>query len=224
MITELQNNHGRAVAQLHRDGIQTGFLSSLGLPFLSSLYQAIHSAPNSIVLCDVATSGVLGFVAGTTSTKMMYRWVLPRYGLQLFARAVPSLSRPTDLARIWETIRYTGKSRALPDNATVDCVEAELLAIAVDSSHQGQGVGRMLVTALEQWFVSRGVSRYKVVTSASDRLSNQFYLRCGFSQTRSFIHHGNEMNEYAKIVSSVATRQSNLDVQCPANSDISPKM
>ena len=132
----------------------------------------------------------------------MYRWVLWRYGAAFVIRLIPTLLRPADLKRIWETIRYARRGTSRPEHLpSSDDVQAELLAIAVDGAQRGRGVGKELVASLEAWLVANSVRQYKVVTVASDPVSNGFYTDCGFVKTRSFVHHGNEMNEYVKILS-----------------------
>jgi hypothetical protein len=44
------------------------------------------------------------------------------------------------------------------------------------------------------------LTEYKVVTLGSDTVSNAFYVSCGFSASREFVHHGNTMQEYRRRI------------------------
>ena len=55
----------RAVAELHSKSIDQGFLSSLGLKFLTLLYEAIVADKDSILIILKAHDEVCGYVCGT---------------------------------------------------------------------------------------------------------------------------------------------------------------
>jgi ribosomal protein S18 acetylase RimI-like enzyme len=146
---------------------------------------------------------VLGFVSGTASVRNCYRSVVSRSGFELFGTVLPSLARPVVWRRIFETLSYPlrlgkGHETADTDNSPV---QAELLSIAVDRAGRGRGIGRALVTALDEFFVTRGIDDiYRVVTDASDPSSNGFYQRTGFEFTHSFTHHAHTMNMYVRRI------------------------
>ena len=48
MITDLQKQYAAQVARLHIDGIPTGFISSLGVGFVTALYESIAEDENSL--------------------------------------------------------------------------------------------------------------------------------------------------------------------------------
>lgn len=185
------------IARLHKESIPGGFLSSLGMTFLSRLYQGIARNPGSCVIVERGPDGkVAGFVCGALSVKKCYQQVLLRGFLSLGLPIALKLLRPAVIKRVWETLRYPGKK---PENTA--SADAELLSIAVSDLARGQGVGKKLVCELEKWFVDKGYrDAYKVVTFAEDARSNGFYKKTGFRFNREFTHHGNRMNEYMKRV------------------------
>lgn len=56
--------------------------------------------------------------------------------------------------------------------------------IAVSPTHQGQGLGKALITAATDWFASRGVRRVSVVTQGRNVPAQRLYARCGFIPSR----------------------------------------
>ena len=192
------------VAELHCAGIRLGFISSLGRPFVTTMYRAISRAPGSCVIVRCGpNSSVDGFIAGTVSTHTMFAWILRRYGVQLLIRLMLRLWSPAVLRRAVETVAYVGRRPGKGDRdraRSTDDSEGELLAIAVAPSCRKKGVGRGLVAEFEDFLRGQSCGRYKVVTHGEDDSSNSFYLAAGFSLDRTFHHHGRVMNEYVKSV------------------------
>ena len=192
------------VAHLHMDGIPLGFINSFGDRFVGRMYRGIATAPESGVWVARSEQGnVLGFVAGTTCVARCYRHVLLKQGLVMSLLAVPTLIRPSVWRHVFETLSYPFKR---PDSRDTESqgsngtdVPAELLAIAVDSTTRGLGLGSRLVSQLEHAFHGwRYQEAYRVGTHAADPRSNAFYEKVGFNLASSFTHHEHTMNRYLK--------------------------
>jgi ribosomal protein S18 acetylase RimI-like enzyme len=211
-ITKASSIHFQSVARLHAASITTGFLSTLPKPFLTTLYKSIAQCKGSTVIVALDEhKNVCGFVAGAVVVTSMYKKVLLRSAIPLIWYLLPHLFSTKTIRRLFETVRYgfikknTKEQPADNNNAgssPVTChsshSSSELLSIAVDSSQRGKGTGKKLISELELFFRQNGVYSYKVVTFSKDSTSNSFYVRCGFTLHKQFLHHGNLMNEYMK--------------------------
>jgi len=188
-IEPMAKHHARQAAGLHRNGIRSGFLSSLGLRFLTQLYAAIPSCPAGFGY--VATDGeeVLGFVAGTESTGRIYKQALLRRGLLMALPLLRFLVRPSVVKRMIHTLRY-------PSQVDPDLPPAEVLSIAVSPAARGKGIGRSLMAAAMEEFRRRGLPRVKVAVWAGNEQANRFYERFGFALASTRLHHGLVMNIY----------------------------
>ena len=200
MIELFDHRWMKDIANLHTDGISTGFISTLGMPFVATLYRAISQSPYSVTIVDTEGDKVNGFIAGTVSTRAMYRWVFLRYGLLFFLQLGRNIVYPRRIKKIFETIMYAHNSEVTSKKTERNDLQAELLSIVVAESMRGKGVGRLLVLKLEEFYRENGIIAYKVATRASDQGSNSFYIACNFVKTRSFFHHGIAMNEYKKRI------------------------
>jgi len=191
------------VARLHSASITEGFLSTLGLRFLTVLYRGIQTAPRSGVLVAKDGGTILGFVAYTTDVATCYRWVLARRLFPLGMALLPSLLKPSVHARCLQTLLYPFRAR---DDASPEAQSSgrrpELLSMAVSDRARGQGIGKQLVRSLDEQFRRLEVESYVVVTYAKDERSNGFYRSCGCVHSRSFSHHGKPMNEYLRTLNS----------------------
>ncbi len=193
----------RRVAELHIEGIPEGFLSSLGVGFLSKLYESVDSHKDSVLFLERdAGSSVVAFLAGTLSLPRFYRYALRRYGFSFIIAISSKLFSIVTLKKIIETVAYPFVSHSpKPSTNTFQCkgIDAELLSVAVTPEMHGRGLGKKLVGRLDSFFKEKGgIKEYKVVTSALDNKSNAFYRSAGFVLLREFIHHGKRMNEYRK--------------------------
>src|SRR5690606_36362314 len=68
------------MAAMHQRSITTGFLSTLGTPFLRLLYRALVTDPDGVAVIAEDDSGPVGFVAGTRSTSAFYRRFAVKHG------------------------------------------------------------------------------------------------------------------------------------------------
>lgn len=160
------------VAQLHTEAIAEGFLSTLGLQFLNLLYRRIVRAPGSVLVVSVDDRDVIsGFVAATDDTPRLYRHFLLRDAVRACWAAAPSVARAP--RRVWETLRY-----GTADDASQPA--AEILAIAVDNSARGHGIGGALVNAAIDHLRTGGVTEVKVVTAADNAPALRMYKKVGF--------------------------------------------
>lgn len=64
------------MAKLHIEGVSTGFISSLGIDFVTSLYEAITQSKDSFGFVAEENGEVLGFVAFTTNLNKLYKSVI----------------------------------------------------------------------------------------------------------------------------------------------------
>lgn len=190
------------ISKLHSDSIRTGFLSTLGLAFLSTLYRAIDKCPHSFISVQKdQKNNILGFISGTISVSKMYKWIILRYGILFVFQLILFVFNLNFLKKIKETLFYSFKKKNSDsaDETHIQC-DAELLSMAVSDESRGLGIGSTLIDDLEQWLKTMNIKEYKVVTFSEDPRSNGFYEKNGFVLKNSFKHHENLMNEYMKEI------------------------
>ena len=189
-LTALDVSHARAVAELHRTGIQTGFLSSLGPMFLRQLYRALPGCPAGFGYVWVDQAGhVVGFIACAESVGRLYKQALRRRG---FFMAIPLLRFmvcPLVIRRMWQTFRY-------PSSVGTDLPQAEVLSVVVGPQGRGKGVAVSLMEAALKGFADRGIAEVKVAVGADNHIADRYYRKCGFELVVTREHHGLPMNVY----------------------------
>ena len=198
MIIKGDTSHSQRIALIHLQELNKGFLSSLGLPFLTSLYNIIIK--KGILLVSIDGNQIEGFVSFSPNTrKLMLSFILScpynffRLSLKFFLnlgiirKAMETFTAP--FRSSYKNLAHTG----LPS--------AELLSIAVNSSVQKSGIGFQLLNALEKEIRDMCIKEYKVIAGAGLESANKFYLKNGFVQKMYIKIHGNEWsNVYTKIL------------------------
>lgn len=190
------------IAQLHATSILHGLLPLLGSDFLSCLYQALSKAPDTGVWVALRDDAVVGFLAGSSNVKRAYASVFSKSTFQLMLAAGKALFSFSVIKKLPSVFMYLSRNqhREFSDQC-IDPINAELLAIAVNASERGRGVGRFLVETFEKKLLSWGAHKaYCVTTDKSEIGSNAFYQAMGFKKDGTMRHHQMTLQMYKKAI------------------------
>jgi ribosomal protein S18 acetylase RimI-like enzyme len=187
---ELQAEHAQQVAALHIQSISTGFISSMGIDFVTILYEAIAQSKSSFGVVALRNGKVLGFAAFTTNINELYKSIIRRKGLKfamLLAGRMCSLKR---IKSVFETLFYPARTKKM------NLPSAELLSIAVASEEQRKALGGQLIEKGFRHYRKNGVEKIKVLIGADNTAGNNFYLKYGFERVEQILNHGVLSNIY----------------------------
>ena len=182
--------HARDVAALHIQGINTGFISSLGIDFVTALYEAIAKSASSFGYAVEDDDKVLGFVAFTTNLNRLYKSIIAKNGWRLALLLVGKMFSLQRIKRIFQTLFYPSRTKKM------DLPEAELLSIAIDPEKYHKGLATELVQKSLEHCRNIGLDRVKVLVSANNEPANRLYQKCGFRLVRQIDSHGIKSNIY----------------------------
>jgi ribosomal protein S18 acetylase RimI-like enzyme len=187
---DLQVAHAGQVAALHIQCISTGFISSMGIDFVTSLYDAIVKSKSSLGVVAVRNEKVIGFVAFTTNLNKLYKSIIRRKGLKfalLLAGNMLSLRR---IKKIFETLSYPARIKKM------NLPSAELLSIAVAPEERRKGLAGQLIEKGLRLYRKTGVDKVKVLIGADNKAGNKLYLKSGFELIGQIVNHGVLSNIY----------------------------
>ncbi|WP_069473692.1 GNAT family N-acetyltransferase [Candidatus Marithrix sp. Canyon 246] len=202
-IVRANEKHFQSIARLHIQRITEGFLSSLGIKFLTILYKGISNAQNSGIFVAVSeenNSLVLGFISYTNNVKKCYINVIKRHFVSLSLTIFPNIVNIKILKKILETLFYPFFHKPQKIEKHNNAIRAELLSMVIDNAYQGMGIGKSLVKKLDDTMKQMEIDKYYVVTYQVDVRSNSFYKSCGFVLKQEFTNHNKPMNEYVKAL------------------------
>ena len=99
-------NNYKVAAQLHCALIKDGFLTTLGVPFLTLLYSSIDQDKGSAFLVEEIDGEVVGFVTGASGLGRIYRNLIFQPHRLLFALR-GCLFSPLKIYRILEILMFS---------------------------------------------------------------------------------------------------------------------
>lgn len=180
----------RDAAGLHISGIPTGFISSLGVPFVTALYEVIAEDKNSFGFVAVEDGKALGFAAFSIHLSALYKQVALKKGLRFaFVLAGKMLSLRV-IKKVCDNLLYPSKMKKM------ELPDAELLSIVVAPEGRGKGIANRLVTAGFDECRRRGIEKVKVLVATDNEAANKLYQKCGFVKACQIDSHGVLSNIY----------------------------
>ncbi len=194
---DLQAAHAGQVAALHIQCISTGFISSMGIDFVTSLYEAIVQNKSSFGIVAVKNERVLGFVAFTTNINKLYKSVVWKKGVKFVLLLAGNLWSFKRIKKMFETLLYPAKTK------NMNLPSAELLSIAVEPEEQGKGLASQLINNGFKHYQETNIDKVKVTVGADNKPGNKLYLKSGFKLAGQIVHHGIISNIYVAKTESV---------------------
>jgi len=186
----LKTEHAHDIAALHIQGINTGFISSLGIDFVTALYEAITRSKSSFGFEVEEGDKVLGFVTFTTNLNRLYKSIIATKGWRfalLLAGKMFSLKR---IRKVFETLFYPSRVKKM------NLPSAELLSIVVNPEKYHSGLATKLVRKSFEHCQKIGLDKVKVLVAADNGPANKLYLKCGFKLVGQLDNHGVTSNIY----------------------------
>ena len=193
---KLNSSDYRTVASLHCDHINQGFLATLGVPFLTLLYEAIDKDSESVLLVERVDRSVVGFVTGTRGLGRIYKQLLLK-PLRLIYSLKSCLLSPSKMYKIIEVLLISKDS-----DISSDLPKQELLSIVVNPAYQGGGHAENLFKALCFHFREEGASSFRIVVGSSLDRAHAFYTKMGSIPVKEIqVHKGADSVVYVKELS-----------------------
>ena len=189
-IEELSAQQCQAVARLHIVGIKAGFISSLGIDFLTVLYEAIAESEFGFGFVARENGVTVGFIAMTTNLGKLYKSIVLKNGLKFAFVLAGKMVSIRMVKKAFETLFYPSrvKKMSLPP--------AELLSVVVAVEQRGRGLATALLQRALQECAHRGIQEIKVLVGADMEPANRWYVNCGFKLQGQIENHGNISNVY----------------------------
>jgi GNAT superfamily N-acetyltransferase len=118
-----------------------------------------------------ALSGVLGYpVVEETLGRRLRNLLARNEDIVLVAQAAPS--------------HVVGWLHGAQQELLESGRRCEILGLVVDAAYRGQGVGRQLVAAVEEWAATRGLEQMVVRSNVVRTESHPFYERLGYVRAK----------------------------------------
>lgn len=147
------------IVNIHMKAFEGFFLTSLGRPFLSFYYKVFISSKNGIVLCASMDNNICGFAAAAKQCKGFNSNLIKDNLISFIGMSFQLLfTRPSALIRLVKNL--SKKSDVIVDSEDY----AELYSIGTLKEVQGKGVGKKLITTIEEELKREGVEKLSLTT------------------------------------------------------------
>jgi dTDP-4-dehydrorhamnose reductase len=175
------------IAQIYQQKIKTGFVSSLGLPFLARLYETIIKSKYGTCLVVELDNKVVGFIAGAFNTNKLY-WDFSRRN---FFKVGPMLAlkvlNPKKIKKVFETLFYPKKRKELSG--------AELFVVELEEDLEEGELRDLLFKNFVSEIKKRNIKSFKTVVHESFKDTIDFYKRMGLKFYEPIEIHKGERSE-----------------------------
>ena len=167
-----------------------GFISSLGIDFVTALYRAIAESPESFGYVAIKEDKVVGFATFTTNLKGLYKSIMKKniicFGFLLFGK----LFSWKMIKKIFETLFYPNRIKKY------QFPEAEFLSMAVSPDARGNGLASRFVKTGFEECQRRGIKDLKILAATKIGPINKMYEKFGFQVVSQIENHGIISNVY----------------------------
>ncbi len=181
------------VAKLHITNLNSGFLPSLGVKFLSLMYRCIDESKFTILILKYTNDKLSGFVTGSIGTSNLFKMML-KHPIDLIFSLLPVVFNFKKIINIINILKYISgtKRKKYP--------KAELLSICVHPEYRKQGIGIELYQKLLKYFESNSVKEFVIIVGQSLE-ANYFYKKQGAKIIGEIkVHENNNSNIFIQKV------------------------
>ena len=189
-VKNIEPEHAPSIARLHIKGIPTGFISSLGIKFVTALYGAIADSKHSFGFVIEENNRVIGFVAFTTDLNALYKSVILKSGFRFAILLAWKMLSWKKIKKVLETLFYPARIRKF------ELPKAELLSIVIQEQARSKGLATRLIQKGLAELAKRNIEKVKIFAGADLQPVNKLYQKLGANLVRQMSSHGVLTNIY----------------------------
>ena len=177
-------------ATIHSKEIPNGFLPTLGLNFLSSLYEVFSKSKHSFLLLAIEDDKVIGFIAISLHTKFFFKQYLKTKLFKSLYKIPIVIFGKVFFIKSLNVFKYFFSNKR---DGEIFISNSEIFNFCISSLYQGRGTGQLLfLSAVEQLKV-HNIKILKIVTGQSQKSAQNFYYKIGATPSHKIIiHNGKE--------------------------------
>lgn len=190
-LVRLRTEYLPRVSTLFSEVFPDNPLSLLGIKFLSALLSSFVSIPETCGYVYLVDGEVVGFVLGTTDSRVYRTELLRRRWFTLLACVASALLRSPTLVR--PIISYLSTYPLLPRDRTLGrdgeqslVPPASLIFLGVTRNYRGQGIAAALTNQFLQRMAECQVGQVKLAVGATNERALRFYEKQGWSMSGCF--------------------------------------
>jgi len=163
----------KEVSELHRQEMESGFLSTLKGKLLENLYEFVSNDPLCFLIIAKDENKVAGYICGTAKIGGLYRRFIKKKFFKALVSLIPNLFSLKVMRGIIETLLYPAKTELS------DLPDAEIISFAVRKEYRGTGLAHKLFDESLVCFRRLNVDSITIVTGLNQVAAQKFYEKRG---------------------------------------------
>lgn len=195
-LIKLDYNSSELMAKVHSESFPKFFLTTLGQRFLSIFYSSLLSEEQTISWGIKENDILIGFFVATENSDGLYKKIFIKNFFQFLIPLLTAFFKNINL--LFRLIKSFNSTKA--HRVPID-YKASLLSICILPTSSGKGLGKLLISKLENELIQRNILKYYLTTDAdSNESTNIFYQKNQFCLYLNFWQGKRKMNLYLKNI------------------------
>lgn len=146
-IRKASDNDVDSIVSIHQQAFPDFFLTTLGGRFLRLYYQCMCNCGDAVTLCAEESGEIKGFATSSYYSRGFNTSLIKKNILEFGLMGIELLfTKPKALFRLAQNLDKTAEDNEVEDSGDY----AELYSIAVKPGNQGSGIGKKLLTSIEE--------------------------------------------------------------------------
>jgi len=190
------------LAKNHIQLIPDGFLSTLGIKFISLLYKALINTDEFYVLIcidEVNNNKLVGYAVARLENTSYIKTILKFSPIKVISLTLGYVINPKKLFGFFEILIYQLFKNPSKERFPKNENSAELFNIAIIQDYQGKGIGKTLLHKLKQKCSAKGIDFIYAVTGSKELNTHIFYKKNGGQEIGQTTIHSNHISKIYKI-------------------------
>lgn len=163
LIRKINDTDIQKVVDIHNSAFQGFFLTQLGPAFLTLYYRSVLHSPQGVILGYFENGELCGFAAAAKVARGFNSNLVKSNLFPFILEAIKIFFKsPLSIIRLVRNMTKVGEF--VEDDESY----AELFSIGVSALHQGKGIGRQLLSAMEADLIRQNIDRLSLTTDYYD--------------------------------------------------------
>ena len=189
MLQIAEIKYAKLMAEIHIESLSKSFLASLGVDFLTLLYEKLIDDKNIITIGVIKDGKLLGFIVAGESLRGVYLNLLkqPKKLIPTLVRGGISFMK---LINMFEIGYYSFMEPKKFKQVKSNFLKAELYLLAVKNEARRLGIATQLFNHLQKLFYQDGINEFQVLVGSELFSAREFYIKMGAEQNFVIKYHG----------------------------------
>lgn len=192
----------KILAKIHIKLIPEGFISSLGIRFISLLYKSlIYKEEFYVLICEDQENNnkLVGYAVARLKNISYIKTIFKFNPVKIVLLTLGYAFNPKKIFGFFELFVYQLFKNPSKEGLLQNSNAAELFNIAIIESYQGQGIGKTILYKLKDKCSSMGIDFIYAVTGSTKPNTHIFYKKNGGQEIGQTTVHNNHVSKIYKI-------------------------